>query len=70
MRLSTLSACLPRLAWPSRTLGNGLVAAVSAGAPVLITRSLYFRDEDFTGAAWVTNDLTDLPDDFWFGSGL
>lgn len=45
---------------------NGLVAAMSAGAPVLITRSLYFRDEDFTGAANVTDDLTDLPDDFWF----
>ena len=45
---------------------NGLVAAMSAGAPVLITRSLYFRDEDFTGAAKVTDDLTDLPDNFWF----
>jgi beta-phosphoglucomutase-like phosphatase (HAD superfamily) len=44
---------------------NGLDAAISAGAPVLITRSLYFRDEDFTGAACVTDDLTDLPDDFW-----
>ena len=49
---------------------NGLVAAVSAGAPVLITRSLYFRDEDFTGAAGVTDDLTDLPDDFWFDPDL
>lgn len=47
---------------------NGLVAAAAAGAPVLITRSLYFRDEDFTGAASVTDDLTDLPDDFWFES--
>lgn len=44
---------------------NGLLAAASAGAPVLITRSLYFRDEDFTGAAKVTDDLTDLSDDFW-----
>ena len=49
---------------------NGLVAAVSAGAPVLITRSLYFRDEDFTGAASVTDDLTDLPGDFWFDPHL
>jgi HAD superfamily hydrolase (TIGR01509 family) len=44
---------------------NGLLAAASAGAPVLITRSLYFRDEDFTGAAKVTDDLIDLSDDFW-----
>ncbi|MEH2547196.1 beta-phosphoglucomutase-like phosphatase (HAD superfamily) [Bradyrhizobium sp. AZCC 2262] len=36
----------------------------------LITRSLYFRDEDFTGAACVTDDLTDLPDDFWFDPDL
>jgi HAD superfamily hydrolase (TIGR01509 family) len=46
---------------------NGMVAAATAGAPVLITRSLYFRDEDFTGAVGVTDDLTDLPDDFWCG---
>ncbi|NOJ50265.1 HAD family hydrolase [Bradyrhizobium archetypum] len=49
---------------------NGLVAAASAGVPVLITRSLYFRDDDFTGAASVTDNLTDLPDDFWFDPGL
>ena len=49
---------------------NGLVAAASAGAPVLITRSLYFRDEDFTGAVSVTDDLTDLPDKFWFDPDL
>lgn len=49
---------------------NGLIAAVSAGAPVLITRSLYFRDEDFTGAAGVADDLTDLPDEFWFDPDL
>ena len=49
---------------------NGLVAAASAGAPVLITRSLYFRDEDFTGAASVTDDLTDLPENFWFDPDL
>jgi beta-phosphoglucomutase-like phosphatase (HAD superfamily) len=44
---------------------NGLLAAASAGAPVLITRSLYFRDEDFTGAVEVTDDLTGLSDAFW-----
>ncbi|WP_246738237.1 HAD-IA family hydrolase [Bradyrhizobium sp. CCBAU 051011] len=49
---------------------NGLVAAASAGARVLITRSLYFRDEDFTGATGVTDDLTDLPHDFWFDPDL
>jgi HAD superfamily hydrolase (TIGR01509 family) len=47
---------------------NGLVAAAAAGVPVLITRSLYFRDDDFTGAACVSDDLTDLPDEFWFDS--
>ena len=49
---------------------NGLVAAAAAGAPVLITRSLYFRDEDFAGAVGVTDDLTELPDDFWCGPQL
>jgi HAD superfamily hydrolase (TIGR01509 family) len=49
---------------------NGLVAAASAGAPVLIARSLYFRDEDFTGAFSVTDDLTNLPDNFWFDPDL
>ena len=49
---------------------NGLVAAASAGAPVLITRSLYFRGEDFAGAACITDDLTDLPNDFWFDPDL
>jgi HAD superfamily hydrolase (TIGR01509 family) len=49
---------------------NGLMAAAAAGVPVLITRSLYFRDEDFSGAIEVTDDLTDLPDDFWCDPGL
>ncbi len=48
---------------------NGLVAATAAGSPVLITRSQYFREEDFTGAAEVTDDLTDLAEAFWSGSG-
>lgn len=39
---------------------NGLIAASQAGIPVLITRSLYFRDDDFTGAQLVVDDLTEL----------
>ncbi|WP_407178763.1 HAD family hydrolase [Bradyrhizobium sp. STM 3562] len=45
---------------------NGLVAAAAAGVPVLITRSLYFRDEDFTGAATVVDHLVELHPQFWF----
>jgi HAD superfamily hydrolase (TIGR01509 family) len=41
---------------------NGLVAAAQAGIPVLITRSLYFRDDDFTGALHVLDDLSELPE--------
>jgi HAD superfamily hydrolase (TIGR01509 family) len=40
---------------------NGLAAAVQAEIPVLITRSLYFQDDDFTGALLVLDDLTELP---------
>ncbi len=39
---------------------NGLIAASQAEIPVLITRSLYFRDDDFTGALLVVDDLTEL----------
>jgi HAD superfamily hydrolase (TIGR01509 family) len=39
---------------------NGLVAATFAGIPVLITRSVYFRDEDFPEALLVVDDLTGL----------
>jgi beta-phosphoglucomutase-like phosphatase (HAD superfamily) len=38
----------------------GLVAASSAGIPVLISRSAYFRDDDFSGALFVTDDLTEV----------
>ena len=41
---------------------NGLISASRAGIPVLITRSLYFEDDDFTGAALVLDDLTELPE--------
>ena len=41
---------------------NGLVAAVHAEIPVLITRSLYFHDDDFTEALLVVDDLTELPE--------
>jgi len=40
--------------------GNGLKAASSAGIPVLINRSEYFRDDDFSGALAVVDDLTEL----------
>jgi HAD superfamily hydrolase (TIGR01509 family) len=39
---------------------NGLVAASRAGIPVLISRSAYFQDEDFSEAFHVTDDLTEL----------
>lgn len=40
--------------------GNGLVAASRAGIPVLISRSAYFRDDDFSAAALVVDDLSDI----------
>ena len=40
---------------------NGLIAALQAEIPVLITRSLYFQDDDFTEALLVLDDLTELP---------
>ncbi|WP_298877091.1 HAD family hydrolase [uncultured Bradyrhizobium sp.] len=39
---------------------NGLVAASRADIPVLITRSLYFRDDDFSTALMVLDDLSEL----------
>jgi len=39
---------------------NGLVAAAQAEIPVLITRSLYFREDDFTGALLVLDELCEL----------
>jgi HAD superfamily hydrolase (TIGR01509 family) len=39
---------------------NGLVAASLAGIPVLITRSVYFHDEDFGDALLAIDDLTEL----------
>ncbi len=39
---------------------NGLIAARGAGIPVLITRSMFFRDEDFADARAVLDDLTEL----------
>jgi HAD superfamily hydrolase (TIGR01509 family) len=40
--------------------GNGLVAASRAGIPVVILRSAYFRDDDFSGALVAVDDLTEL----------
>lgn len=39
---------------------NGLIAASRAGIPVLITRSMYFRDDDFGAARAVLDDLSEL----------
>jgi HAD superfamily hydrolase (TIGR01509 family) len=39
---------------------NGLKSATAAGVPVLITRSEYFRDDDFSPALAVVDDLTEL----------
>ncbi|RQH06894.1 HAD family hydrolase [Bradyrhizobium sp. RP6] len=39
---------------------NGLVAASRAGIPVLITRSMFFGDDDFTAAQVVLDDLSEL----------
>src|SRR3569833_4625261 len=40
--------------------GKGLRAAVRAGIPCIVTRSIYFSDDDFTGALVVIDDLTAL----------
>ena len=37
--------------------GNGLASASAAGIPVLITRSAYFSDDDFSGAAFTIDDF-------------
>ena len=39
---------------------NGLIAASLAGIPVLITRSVYFHDEDFSKALLAVDDLAEL----------
>ncbi|TFV41066.1 HAD family hydrolase [Bradyrhizobium frederickii] len=39
---------------------NGLIAASRAGIPVVITRSMIFRDEDFGAARFVLDDLSEL----------
>lgn len=39
---------------------NGLIAASRAGIPVLITRSMFFRNEDFSAARFVLDDLSEL----------
>lgn len=40
---------------------NGLLAALGAGLPTLITTSTYTVDEDFTGAAKIVPELGDEP---------
>lgn len=39
---------------------NGLISASRAGIAVVITRSIYFRDDDFVGALLVVDDLSGL----------
>jgi HAD superfamily hydrolase (TIGR01509 family) len=39
---------------------NGLKAAASAGIPTLITRSEFFRDDDFSSAVAIVDELTEL----------
>ena len=39
---------------------NGLIAASRANIPVLITRSMFFRDDDFSVARVVLDDLSGL----------
>lgn len=39
---------------------NGLIAASRAGIPVLITRSMFFADDDFGAARTVLDDLSEL----------
>jgi HAD superfamily hydrolase (TIGR01509 family) len=39
---------------------NGLLAARSAGVPVVILRSMYFGNDDFEGALEVVNEFTEL----------
>jgi HAD superfamily hydrolase (TIGR01509 family) len=41
---------------------NGLIAAMGAGMPCLITTSTYTADEDFNGAVKVVPELGDPPD--------
>jgi len=40
--------------------GIGLAAASGAGIPVLISRSAYFRDDNFSGALLFVDDLTEV----------
>ncbi len=40
--------------------GNGLKAAAAAGIPALISRSEYFRDDDFSSALAVIDELSEL----------
>jgi HAD superfamily hydrolase (TIGR01509 family) len=49
--------CRPGTALAMEDSPAGLAAARAAGVACLITRSGYFADADFTGAAWVCDDL-------------
>lgn len=41
---------------------NGLLSAQATGLEVAIVKSEFFADEDFTGAAMVVNELTEIAD--------
>jgi HAD superfamily hydrolase (TIGR01509 family) len=47
--------------------GIGLMAASRAGIPVLISRSAYFRDDDFSAALVAVDDLTEVTSQGWKG---
>lgn len=57
---------LARLGYPAgeclaiEDSANGLRSASAAGIPVLITRSEYFRDDDFSSALAVVDELTQV----------
>ncbi len=42
--------------------GNGLVAASLAEIPVLISRSMFFRDDDFSAALLAVDEITEVID--------
>ena len=57
--LSRLNLC-PSECLSIEDSGIGLMAASRAGIPVLISRSAYFRDDDFSAALCAVDDLTEV----------
>lgn len=50
----------PELCVAIEDSANGLRSAIGAGLATLVTPSVYSRDDDFTGAALVVDNLTEL----------